>query len=255
MMNRIPEKIRTRIANTIYQLLWFGFYSRSYDPAFPIGSVRIEKYMESCIPRFQRQISLAKAIAKFFNVKILTLIGDSNSAVFTSFYSAIRFQAVTITLGIPGTRPDQWVKFFYNDLAKDLTKELILIHEWNGSESGIMVWNIGGNSVLQKSMGNAKLALEALRELFPFSFNILIPPIHSWILDKVPNDIDYDQDIELINSYIINEWHLQAINLRPIFANPITGDSWYGYLSDPVHYSSKGKRIITRTLNWVLGLF
>lgn len=249
-------KLRTKIANTIYQLLWFGIYSKLYRAEAKIGTVSMERYLELCIPRFRKQIQLAKKIAEFFKVPLLSLIGDSNSGVFNSFWCAIKFNAVTITLGIPGTRPDQWVKLFFNDEAKELLEELQGI-DWNekSEAGGIMVWNIGGNSVLQKSMGNAKLALQALREMFPFSFNILIPPIHSWLLDKVPNDIDYDKDIDTINGYIKYEWGIQAINLRPIFTNPYTGDSWYGYLSDPVHYSRTGKRIITRTLNWILGLF
>jgi hypothetical protein len=278
-MNFFSEKLRTKIANWVYQILWFGFHSRRTKPNLSIGSVTMERYLELCIPRFQKQMDLAKSIAKSFNVKLLLLIGDSNSGVFNSFYAAIMFKAVTITLGIPGTRPDQWAKFFLSEPARNLLYEIqkishseiypfnasskqditeitknVILHSALKNSKGIMVWNIGGNSVLQKSMTNAKIALQALREMFPFSFNILIPPIHSWILDKVPNDIDYDQDIETINSYIVNEWQTQAINLRPIFKNPLTGDSWYGYLSDPVHYSRKGKRIISRTLNWILRL-
>lgn len=265
-MTRIA-KAKTKIANIIYQLLWFGIYSKSNPFPDLASTATMEDFLHLSIGRFEKQIKLAESIANFFKVSILLLVGDSNSGVFNSFFACIRFNAVTISMGIPGTRSDQWLKCLQSKEAKNLLNMMEGLDCWVDDESvraakmarlnprRIMVWNVSGNSVLQKSMKNAKVSLRGLREMFPLSFNILIPPIHTQILDSVPNDIDYEKDVESINSYIMEEWEFQSINLRAVLQNPITGDSWYGYLSDPVHYSKTGQRIITRALNWVLGLY
>jgi hypothetical protein len=238
--------MKAKSINIIYQLLWFSIFS-IFNPS-PKKTLSLDDFLVRSIERFVFQIKLARFLSNAFKVKILLLIGDSNSGVFNSYSSAIRFNAITITLGVPGTQSLQWNKLLELDEAREL-KSLL---DWIDKEH-IFCWNIGGNFVLQGLMSEAEESLLKLWKLFPHSFNILIPPIHTSLLESVPNDIDYEYDVEIINSYITRFWGIRAINLRLLFLNPWTNDSWYGYLSDPVHYSFKGKKIIARALNMVLG--
>lgn len=230
------------IAKFIYQAIWFGILSQFYRKRVTTNILLDNS------KRFAAQLKLAKFIGEFFQVPIIILIGDSNSEVFANFKSAMKFNAIAVTMGVGGTRPDTWSDYFASGL--DESREVYQLLHSMENDGVKVIWNIGGNSVLQRSMENAYISLARLHTWFPKSWNITIPPIHYSILNHVYDDISLiESDVRTINSYILDLWKSHGIDLGSFLQNPYTGEAWYGKLSDPVHYGKSGMEIITLFIN------
>lgn len=226
------------IAKFIYQMIWFGILSQIYKRKITTN------ILVDNSKRFVIQLKFAKQISNLFNVKILVLMGDSNSEVFSNYRSAMGFKAIAVTLGVGGTRPDTWSGFLNKYLIDVVTIRQLL----NDLD---IIWNIGGNSALQGAMDIAYDSLQELFRMFPKSYNITIPPIHYSVLKPITEDRakSLEGDVNTLNSYIIDLWKENAIDLGAFFKNPHTGEAWIGTLSDPVHYGNSGKIVITEFIN------
>jgi hypothetical protein len=230
------------VAKFIYQAIWFGILSHFYK-----RKVTTNILLDNS-KRFAASLKLAKFISEFFQSPIIVLIGDSNSEVFANYKSAMKFNAIAVTMGMGGSRPDTWVDYFASGLDESREVYQLLLSIEN--DGGTIIWNIGRNSVLQRSMDNAYSSLARLHTYFPSSWNITIPPIHYSILSHVYDDIFMiESDVRTINSYILDLWKGHGIDLGSFLQNPFTGEALVGTLSDPVHYGQAGKDIITLFIN------
>ena len=225
-----------KIANFIFQFLWFFVVSPFHKKKVVENIISANRKRAAC------QLKLAIIISKIFNVPIQALIGDSNSEVFSNFWTAVKFNKITVTLGIGGTTPDDWLKFLTELESAWILKTLQVVVKY-------LFWNIGGNSVLQGKMETAEGSLKGLQKLFQNSFNFLAPPVHASILKTLGTGIDYKKEVERLNSMIQKFWKVLAIDIFSILKNPATEEAWFGTLADPVHYSDLSKNLIISFIN------
>lgn len=223
-----------KMKNKIFQAIWFvrrGLIPRKTGEGIPVKdySKRLFKQLE---------------LARFFGGPKLVLIGDSNSEAFSNEKDMKRFHCVAVGLGIGGTRADQWVEWFESADGQRL-KSLM--------GQATVVWNIGGNHVLQNRMDNAASSLKRLKQMFPDSWNIMIPPIHHSILKRAGVDPDRSRaNVEEVNRIIEENWSPRVINLYKEFMGP-NGEAFPGLLADPVHYGRQARKIIVSVIRKVVG--
>jgi len=228
--------VMNKIANFLYQFLWFFIVSPFYKKKL------VKDILTANRKRFKVQIMIAVFISSLFNIPFQVLIGDSNSEIFANFRTAIKFNKITVTLGIGGTTPDGWLKFLTELESAWILKTLQVVVKY-------LFWNIGGNSVLQGKMETAEGSLKGLQKLFQNSFNFLAPPVHASILKTLGTGIDYKKEVERLNSMIQKFWKVLAIDIFSILKNPATEEAWFGTLADPVHYSDLSKNLIISFIN------
>lgn len=224
--------------NKIFQTLWFAvryLFPRKTGTGLAVGDYAV---------RIVAQLLLAR----LFGGPDLVLIGDSNSEAFSNEKDMARLSdaGVACGLGIGGTRGDQWVIFFRSRLGRLV---MMLIGDAH------VIWNIGGNHVLQKQMGSVSQAYADLRALFPSSRIILIPPIHYSILRTLglPED-ETRENVRIVNQLAREEWGQgHCIDLYQTFLDHSTGEAYPLILADMVHYGPLAREIIVRVILAVIG--
>lgn len=172
---------------------------------------------------------------------ILLLIGDSNAYAFN--YRGVKYSnRLFVGLGVPGARADHWIDFL-NSKEGYLLKSIFL------SNKHLVVWNIGGNHLLQSKMENM---VSSLLTLFSFSFgswSITLPPIHTGFLSTAFSEKYLKDGISEINAIIRVLWKDKVIDIHEIMKDPMTGEAFLTILSDPVHFSDRATKSIMKFIN------
>lgn len=103
-----------------------------------------------------------------------------------------------------------------------------------------IIWNIGGNHILQNAMESLEKNLEKLKEIFPNSWNCLIPPIHMTAISML-NGLSVSEikgRVDHANSLISKIWNIKTIDTYSPFLNPsANGEPYWFVLEDLVHFS------------------
>ena len=220
--------------NKIFQALWYLIK----------GIVKRKEGSGLSVSDYSDRLFFQLKLARIFGSPELILIGDSNSEAFSNQDDMSQFDCLAVGLGIGGTRADQWLTWFQSSEGRRM-------QEMFGEAK--VVWNIGGNHVLQEVMGNAEDSLKGLKELFPESWNIVIPPIHHSILTLAGLDGEETQlNVEKINGMIRDVWSTKVIDLYNVFVSP-AGEAYPGLLSDPVHYGPEARKIIGTVIKKSIG--
>lgn len=209
--------------------------------------------LESNVTKIKGQIRLAKIFQFIFRVPImLIVIGDSNGENLAKpkYMKSFGYLGLALNIAKGGTRADTWQILFqtYPDLLK-------LIQD----TFPIVLFNIGGNHVLQGRMDLMEPALIYLKENFPKSFNMEIPPIYSDLISGLNGNLsakEIENNVKLTNNVINDLWSLRAINLYDLFIDPTTlSDDIVDKpvmftLGDLVHFSDLGNQIRLEYINY-----
>ena len=216
-------------ANRKFQSAWNNFLKGFYKRKSNKNGAGLLMYVK----RMHKQIDLAKDYGKIQ----LAILGDSNAENLASYQYMKKFDpiGVSINLAISGTRADQWLDFFLKTkdgerIYKEISKAKIL-------------WNIGGNNILQNKMEILKPSLLGLKKLFPFSYNCLVPPIWSRFMQFNQTQIELNHKVNLCNKYIKEIWQTRAIDTYTPFLNPNTNEPFILVHKDLVHFSKYGNSV------------
>jgi hypothetical protein len=182
--------------------------------------------------------------AKLFGTPKKLFIGDSNCEALDNFTDSRKFKDLTVVFGYGGTTPDDYVNFLRSREGENFYATLSI-------DKPLVVWNIGGNSVLQNKMDTCKKNLEILKSYFPKSWIFNLPPIHASVLEFLnpdPNRNIYE-DLGTVNNWISEIWGDKVLDISSALLNPHTGEAFYGSLEDPVHYASATRQQMVKAIN------
>ena len=216
--------------NKLFQFIYYNFV-RGFFPRKVGDGHRIADY--------SRRLFAQLWLSEKFGGPELVLIGDSNSEAFSSAKDMRRLDCLAIALGIGGTRPDQWAEWFQSPEGKSMQARF---------GNATVLWNIGGNAVLQDRMDAGLKGLESLRAAFPESYNCLIPAIYVSQFPEARRET-IARDVTTINDKIKSLWGDRVIDLHTPTKDPQTGEALPGLLEDPVHYSTLAQNLIIEFLN------
>lgn len=208
--------------NKVFQFLWFNFLKK-LTPV--IGSKNL------CAKQKYRLLWQYR-LSCLFPGKKTVIVGDSNAAVFDNYEVMKKFSRVVLSFGVGGTTANTWIDFFcYDKIGKKL---------YSGIKNKTVIWNIGGNYVLQNKMDDAQSGLELIQTMFPDSWSVNIPPIRTHFLDLLDNSISanrtkeqWDKDVKKVNAIIKKLWGVKCLDVYTFF---------FGYdkkyiFKDGIHYS------------------
>jgi hypothetical protein len=113
---------------------------------------------------------------------------------------------------------------------------LVKYLESNGAK---VLFNIGGNHILKGEMDSAQRDLIKLHYRFPDSYNCLVPPIHTTILEKLTNKPkgSIDAKVKKLNKIIEMIWNDKTIDMYSPFLDWDTHGPYLIALGDLVHFS------------------
>lgn len=212
--------------NKFFQMLWYSI--RGVYPYKTGDGLTLDCYSQ----RMEKSLSFAD----WFGEVKCAVLGDSNGATLDKSEKMTLLwkdqDGIAVNLAIGGTRADQWADFLsLSPVGTDIARKL------KGSK---IVFNIGGNNVLQNRLTLLKSSLQKLKDIFPDSYNCLIPPIHAQLagvlLGRTADEIRID--IDKANSIIREIFQDKAIDTFTPFLNPDgSGEPYFIVLKDAVHFS------------------
>jgi len=236
--------IGTKISHW-YQKFVNGLFQYTWAIIKNFYKVKNSLLLESYIPRMESQIKLAKLFSFVFRVPVaLIVIGDSNAENLSAPKYMKRFGSFGIAINIAkgGTRADSWSNLFMNN--PEFYRLIV-------DTFPMVLFNIGGNHILQDRMDLLEPSLTYLKEKFPKSFNCEIPPIYSEVLAGLDgkNAKVIEQNIIKANEIILKVWAGRTISLYNQFLDPATlseeviDKPIMFALGDLVHFSDRGNKI------------
>lgn len=208
--------------NTIFQFIWFYFVKPAIKRKEGDGTSLI--HYHKCLIT---QIKLAKR----FGIKYL-IVGDSNGENLATYSNMKQLgkglNAVIANIAIGGTRADTWYDYFYSDEGKELLSIL--------PEDTFIIFNIGGNHILQDKMDLLPSAFKSLKAIVKRkSCNCLVPPIHTKFIQVLNSEIS-NETIKLCNKMIKSVWPKMFIDVYTPFVTK-DGDPLFFLHDDIVHFS------------------
>lgn len=213
--------------NTFFQYYWN--FKKKFFQRHTGNPAILENYADKMISQLETASSFGKIN--------LVLIGDSNMENVSQLDKMLKFKPVGITcnIAIGGTTAKSWYDLFQTPKGK---KIISIIQSHNAK----VIFNIGGNHVLQNTEYQAEEYLLSLKNTFPYSYNCTIPPIRYDLVSLATNRSDSDiiKDIFDINNLIVNIWGIKAIDMHTPFTN--YSDNGFPYLlvqSDGVHFTDQ----------------
>lgn len=218
--------------NFIFQSIWKiqkGFYKRNKG-----NTLLLSDYSERMIA----QVNLANK----FNYKKLIVIGDSNGENLSTYSNMLQLgnglNSIGVNIAIGGTRADSWAHFFNHEIDGMLLYNDIKFFDY-------IIFNIGGNHILQDKMDILYESLNKLKEMFPNSYNCLVPPIHYNIISTLSSKDEFDLRFKVskANRMIKEIWQNRVIDTYSVF----TDEKENPYLlthEDAVHFSDTTDRKI-----------
>ncbi len=209
--------------NKIFQFLWF-FIVKWLIPVS--GMTIIDKQRKRMLGQYY--------LSLLFGGPKRVLIGDSNSAVMSNYRAMKRFKEITLSYGIGGTTPQDWIMFFniFNGYKLyDIVKKCKTV-----------IWNCAGNIVLQNRIETAEVTLQRLHFMFPNSWNITVPPIYLGLVSKIlgmgeKTPEDFDKQFKKVNEFIYKFWSPKVLDFYKIFYDAEKDSPAWWALKDIVHYS------------------
>jgi hypothetical protein len=210
--------------NRNFQLAWNQFYKKIIPhkkSKNPFDKVRLIK----------AQLFLAKS---FGDIK-LCILGDSNAENLANYELMIKFDPIglSVNLAIGGTRADHWIVFFESEPGQKVLQAI---------GKAKILWNIGGNHILQKRMDIMESSLSILHDLFPQSYNCLLPPIWSKYLQSLGTEIEINHQLQLCNQTIKTIWKEKTIDTYTPFLNWESNEPYVLAHKDLVHFSEFGNK-------------
>lgn len=212
--------------NKFFQMLWYSI--RNVYPFKTGDGLTLDCYSQ----RMEKALSFAD----WFGGVRCAVLGDSNGATLDKSEKMTLLwkgqDGVAVNLAIGGTRADQWADFLsLSPVGTDIAKQL---------KGSVIVFNIGGNNVLQGRLALLKSSLQKLKDIFPDSYNCLIPPIHYQLaglfLNRTADEIKLD--IDKANSIIREIFADRTIDTYTPFVNSDgSGEPYFIVLKDAVHFS------------------
>lgn len=209
-----------KIRNILFQSVWFTI--RGLIPR-KIGD-------GSSIRHYAPRMLVQLALAWLFGSPAIVLIGDSNSEVFSKAKVMRRFDNLAVSLGIGGTRLDQWAVFFETTIGR-----LVL---WLIDGADVFI-NLGGNNVLQRKIEIAQDAAIDLQAHLPYSWIILIPPIYFDVLGPIAAPEVLRKEIKKVNKTLKDIFIHRVIDPSSLVDTDSDGNPDPLTLTDPVHYGNK----------------
>lgn len=211
--------------NRKFQLVWSGLVKNLYPKSKSI-------LLKDHFTRMKKQIELARSFGK---IK-LCILGDSNAENLSGFEYMSMFDPIglSINLALSGTRADHWIDFFQSREGSEIKDSI---------QNCIVVWNIGGNHILQKRMDNMEESLTQLHTYFPESFNCLLPPIWSKFMHFLGPELEINHQLNLCNKAIFEIWKEKTIDTHTPFVNWEQNEPYVMVHKDLVHFSDIGNRI------------
>ena len=212
------------------QQYYWGF-TKVFYKNYTGDSTKLENHSNKMLKQIE-------AAMLFGNIDLF-IIGDSNAANLNKLKPMLQLSQYgsVVNIGIGGTTSTDWNEFFKTANGRTIFN----IIKANNSK---VVFNIGGNHVLQHSESDAPFGLQDLKNLFPESYNCLIPPIRysliSGILNRSP--IELKQGIQKVNMIINNLWTNRVIDTYSPFVNYADKDNQESYLfvqKDGIHFSDE----------------
>jgi len=216
------------LQNYLYQAYWHGWKKRKYRNVILKWDRNIESYRT----------------ARSFGIPQAVYIGDSNAEFTDNFEDSTEYNRLSVVFGFSGTTPDDYVNFLRS-------KEGIEFQDMLIKDDCIIVFSIGGNSVLQRKMDSCRRNLQILHTFFPKSYVVNIPPIHAGIIGGVSEQKPetLHANIRQVNQWLSDIWKERCIDLASVLLNPFTGEAVYGTLQDPVHYGRAVRKEIIKIVN------
>jgi hypothetical protein len=220
--------------NILFQIVWFLI-----KPLIP------RKKEEHKVADLAGRMLVQLKLARFFGRVAFVFAGDSNAAGFRPKRFMSAFRSIACNIAIEGTTADQWCEFFMSEEGKTVREAM---------GDAIVVWSIGGNHVIQKKMDIAAGALRTLHDLFPDSYNIVVPTLHYSLLGIVGvTEEEGRVGVAQVNAVIKNLWKQKAIDLVSLIEQ-ISGLPFSLLLRDPVHYGDVARKALIEAIRGVTGV-
>ncbi len=169
--------------------------------------------------------------AKMFGGVKLFFLGDSNGANL-DYDDVSEFKPVAVNFSLGGTTFSSWVKFFKSQEGAPILKQI--------KESGAKICvNLGGNHILQGSMGVFDSAFDEFFSMLPEAYYVTIPQIHSSIFTQINPQFSTEEinsAIRYCNEGIKRRAGLKTIDIYPLTTINGTEPIWVVH-EDLVHFS------------------
>lgn len=184
----------------------------------------------------ERMIEQLKLALNFTDKIDFVIIGDSNGENLATYSNMVQLQkeigGIGVNIAIGGTRADTWNEFLR------FSHKGIDIYRFIDTHVKKVIFNIGGNHILQDKMDILEKEFISLYELFPESYNCLVPPIHIGLIAglKGINPQVIQERVETCNNLIKHIWRNKAIDTYTPFLSP-SKEPYFFVLDDLVHFS------------------
>lgn len=234
----------------IVQFIWYSILNKIIKPGKPDPENPV-------LGELKKMYYQVKFYAIFF-FKIVWL-GDSNTQGGSKYSIMIRFKLLTINLGRGGAYCHHWLIALATKIGQKLYKLI---------KNKVVILNLGGNYMIKNEMGIAREGLKEMREKFPVSYMVNVPPIHANILAEIFKRIpdfpyktakEINEQVYILNKYIQEFWGNkipilnQVINIHDILDNEEDIKIWWFALADIVHFNDKAyKHVYVKIVNAIV---
>lgn len=216
--------------------IWF------YENIWRILKGLIPRGKSDLISHSKRMLWQMRLASLFGGAKFI-VIGDSNAENLNTYPKRMRFAkefGICVNIGIGGTRADSWVEFFTATTEGNQIYRMFLAM-WEKDRTIKVLFNIGGNNILQSKMDVVEGSLKKLYQLFPMSYNCLIPPIHLSLLEQIGCGVytrrGLIDGVDRVNNLIKTYWGKNTIDTYTPFMDKDTREAFLFVLQDAVHFS------------------
>ena len=214
--------------NTLFQFIWFSIVKPFIKRKQGEGVDLVD---------YHKRIITQVKLATFFGVRYI-IIGDSNGENLATYKNMTQFgkglNAVIANIAIGGTRADSWVDYFSTKEGREVLETLPV--------DVFVIFNIGGNHVLQKKMDLLPAAFKDLKHIVEReSCNCLVPPVHYSVLKDI--NPDAKKDVTKCNTYIKKVWSDRYIDVHTPFKTKDDEPLFFIH-QDVVHFSDNVDRLV-----------
>ena len=214
--------------NTLFQFIWFNIVKPFIKRKQGLGVELVD---------YHKRIIAQVKLATFFGIQYI-IIGDSNGENLATYSNMRQFgkglKAVIANIAVGGTKADSWVDYFSTKEGQEVLDIL--------PADVFVIFNIGGNHVIQKKMDLLPSAFKELKHIVRReSCNCLVPPVHYTVIKTLNKDAK--KDVTKCNAYIKKVWPDRYIDVHTPFQTK-NDEPLFFIHEDAIHFNDEVDKVM-----------